>query len=144
MTERIMITRRRFLESSLAASACALAAQRLRAATSDPIAPYRTPYKYPELVFKATGSKTDFDGISVDDPIVFRANGRFHMLYIGYDVYDFDNVGFLTSGPEAEKRGLRLDTSEPGNGNGGHEGREYGTELSRADKDALIEYLKEF
>jgi hypothetical protein len=81
-----MITRRRFFESSLAASACAVAAPILRAAApADPIGPYRTPYKYSELVLKATGSKQDFDGLSVDDPIVFRANGRFHMLYIGYD-----------------------------------------------------------
>lgn len=31
-----------------------------------------------------------------------------------------------------------------GNGNGGHEGRAYGTELPAADKDALVEYLKTF
>jgi len=86
-----MISRRRFLESSLAASACALAAPRLHAAASDHIASYRTPYKYPELVFKATGNKSDFNCISVDDPIVFRANGRFHMLYIG-----FDGTGYQT------------------------------------------------
>jgi hypothetical protein len=60
-------------------------------AASDPVAPYRTPYKYPELIFKATGSKGDFDEKSVDDPIVFRANGRFHMLYIG-----FDGTGYQT------------------------------------------------
>jgi mono/diheme cytochrome c family protein len=66
------------------------------------------------------------------------------VFYIGYDVFDFDNVGFVSSGPEAEKNGWRLDTSVPGNGNGGHEGHEYGTELSRDDKDALIEYLKGF
>ena len=66
------------------------------------------------------------------------------VLYIGYDVYDFDNVGFVTIGPDAEKYGWRLDTSVAGNGNGGHEGREYGTELSRDDKDALIQYLKGF
>jgi len=66
------------------------------------------------------------------------------VLYIGYDVYDFDNVGFVTTGPEAEQRGWRLDTSVPGNANGGHEGREYGTELSHDDKDALVEYLKSF
>jgi predicted GH43/DUF377 family glycosyl hydrolase len=86
-----MISRRRFLQSSLAASACTFAAPRLRAAASDPIASYRTPYKYPELVFKATGNKSDFNGISVDDPIVFRANGRFHMLHIG-----FDGTGYQT------------------------------------------------
>jgi predicted GH43/DUF377 family glycosyl hydrolase len=84
-----MITRRRFVSSSLAASVGALAVPRLHA--TDPIAPYRTPYKYPELVFKATGNKSDFDGISVDDPIVFRAHGRFCMLYIG-----FDGTGYQT------------------------------------------------
>ncbi len=67
----------------------ALASQRLYAA--DSIADYRTPYKYPELVLKAAGNKQDFDGLSVDDPIVFRANGRFHMLYIG-----FDGIGYQT------------------------------------------------
>jgi hypothetical protein len=66
------------------------------------------------------------------------------ILYIGYDVYDFENVGFVTSGPYAEKYGWRVDTSTDGNSNAGHEGREYGTELSRDDKDALIEYLKSF
>jgi predicted GH43/DUF377 family glycosyl hydrolase len=76
-------TRRAFLQSGFTAVALA-SASRLCAAT-DPIAPYRTPYKYPELVLKTTGNKGDFDAQSVDDPIVFRANERFHMLYIGYD-----------------------------------------------------------
>jgi mono/diheme cytochrome c family protein len=31
-----------------------------------------------------------------------------------------------------------------GNGNQGHEGRDYGTELSAAQKDAIVEYLKTF
>lgn len=84
-------TRRAFVWSGLAASALALAARRMHAA-DDPIAPYRTPYKYPELIVKATGVKGDFDGLSVDDPIVFRADSRFHMLYIG-----FDGTGYQTS-----------------------------------------------
>jgi mono/diheme cytochrome c family protein len=66
------------------------------------------------------------------------------VIYIGYDVYDYDNVGFVASGPDAERHGWRLDTSVPGNGNSGHEGKAYGTELSAADKDALVEYLKTF
>ena len=53
-------TRRDFLQSSLAASALALTAPHLYAET-DPIAPYRTPYKYPDLILKATGNKSDFD-----------------------------------------------------------------------------------
>jgi hypothetical protein len=79
-----MITRRRFLEGGLQAAAVA-ASGPLAHAAEDPIAPYRTRYKYPELVLSATGKKGDFDERSVDDPIVFRANGRFYMLYIGYD-----------------------------------------------------------
>ncbi len=38
--------------------------------------------------------------------------------------------------------GWRHDVSERGNGNWGHEGPEFGTELSAAEKDALVEYLK--
>ena len=82
--------RRNFLRSSLAASTLAFASRRLYAA-ADPIAAYRTPYKYPDLILKATGKTGDFDEKSVDDPIVFRANGRFYMLYIG-----FDGTGYQT------------------------------------------------
>jgi hypothetical protein len=69
---------------------------------------------------------------------------RPRVFWIGYDVYDYDNVGFVTRGPEAEAQGWRYDTSLPGNGNQGHEGRAYGTELPPEEKDALIEHLKTF
>jgi predicted GH43/DUF377 family glycosyl hydrolase len=82
--------RRRFFATSVGAAACASSA-RFAHAFGDPAAPYRTPYKYPELVLRATDNKGDFDDRSVDDPIVFRANGRFHMLYIG-----FDGTGYQT------------------------------------------------
>jgi hypothetical protein len=62
----------------------------------------------------------------------------------GYDVYDERDVGFVTTGPRAEAEGWHYDTRLPGNGNQGHEGREYGTELAPDEKDALIEYLKTF
>jgi hypothetical protein len=61
------------------------------------------------------------------------------IFYRGYNVYDPKNLGYISSGPEAEKYGFRYDTSIPGNSNAGHE---YGTGLSDADKWALIEYLK--
>lgn len=61
------------------------------------------------------------------------------VFYRGYDVYDFDRVGFVSSGTEAEQSGFRYDTSVPGNGNGGHL---YGTQLPAAQKEAIIEYLK--
>lgn len=85
-----MINRRRFLANSFLTAACA-SSTRISHALGDPVAPYRTPYKYPELVLKATGNRGDFDDRAVDDPIVFRANGRFQMLYIG-----FDGTGYQT------------------------------------------------
>ncbi len=63
-------------------------------------------------------------------------------FYRGGDVYDPLRVGFVSTTPAA---GLFLfDTTVPGNGNGGHEGAAYGTELPAADKDALVEFLKTF
>ncbi len=64
---------------------------------------------------------------------------RPRLFYRGYDVYDFENVGFVSTGEQAERFGTRFDTSEPGNGNQGHL---YGTRLPEAEKRALLEYLK--
>ncbi len=61
------------------------------------------------------------------------------MFYRGYDVIDFDHVGFASTGSLAEAYGFRLDTSIQGNGNGGHV---YGTDLGDSDKLALLEFLK--
>lgn len=68
-----------------------------------------------------------------------KEENRPAIFYRGYDVYDFANGGFVTSGPEAERVGFRFDTSVRGNGRGGHY---WGTDLKPADKQNLIEYLK--
>lgn len=60
-------------------------------------------------------------------------------FYAGYDVYDTANMGFVTSGPEAQKAGSLMDVNVAGNSNAGHT---YGVELSEADKKDLLEYLK--
>jgi Cytochrome c len=63
-------------------------------------------------------------------------------FYRGYDVYDPEKVGFIHNLEENPQTGVKLfqyDTSLPGNSNGGHL---YGTDLSDAEKRALIEYLK--
>ena len=57
----------------------------------------------------------------------------------GYDLYDPDRVGFVTSGVEAERSGTRHDVSAKGGSNRGHE---FGTTLPAADKADLLEYLK--
>jgi len=64
---------------------------------------------------------------------------RAAVFYRGYDVYDQENVGFISSGSQAAQVGFRYDTAVPGNGNGGHL---YGTDLPPAKKKALIEYMK--
>ena len=60
-------------------------------------------------------------------------------FYRGYDVYDRQHVGFITTGPEAEKYGQLMDTSVQGNGNGGHL---WGVSLPEDQKKALVEYMK--
>jgi processive rubber oxygenase RoxA-like protein len=66
---------------------------------------------------------------------------RPQVFYRGYDVYDPVNVGFVSSGPKAESNGWKVDVTVRGNGNQGHN---YGTDLTDADKQALLEYLKTF
>ena len=60
-------------------------------------------------------------------------------FYRAYDVYDWANVGFIASGPEAAREGVLFSTRERGNSNVGHL---YGTTLDAAARDALLEYLK--
>ncbi|MGK7930780.1 MAG: cytochrome c [Microcystaceae cyanobacterium] len=64
---------------------------------------------------------------------------RTPVFYRGYDVYNPDNVGFISSGKEAEEIGFKYDVTVRGNGNQGHE---YGIDLPKSDKTALVEYLK--
>jgi hypothetical protein len=64
---------------------------------------------------------------------------RPRQFYRAYDVFDYQNVGYVSSGPEAEKLGWRYDTTVRGNSNAGHL---YGATLAPEDKDDLLEYLK--
>jgi hypothetical protein len=69
--------------------------------------------------------------------------GRPAKWYRGSDILDPIKVGYRYDGYGAAPEDLFLyDTSIPGNSNCGHEGKAYGTELSPADKDALVEYMK--
>jgi hypothetical protein len=61
------------------------------------------------------------------------------VFWRGYDVYDYANAGFVSSGADAEKVGFRFDTAAKGNGRAGHL---YGTGLPPKDKENLLEYLK--
>ncbi|MGH7843939.1 MAG: cytochrome c, partial [Candidatus Binatia bacterium] len=66
-------------------------------------------------------------------------------FYRGYDVYDQKKVGFVSDVPDEKTSKFFLyETEKDGNSNKGHEGYRYGTELSPAEKEALVEYLKTF
>lgn len=57
----------------------------------------------------------------------------------GYNVYDYDNVGFVSEAFVSSSVGSDFDTSLRSNGNEGHT---YGTNLSDEEKKDLIEYMK--
>jgi len=61
-------------------------------------------------------------------------------FYRGYDLLDAENGGFV-SAPDTDgaRYGKIYDTSEAGNGNGGHL---WGTDLSPGEKEQLLAYLK--
>jgi mono/diheme cytochrome c family protein len=63
----------------------------------------------------------------------------------GYDVYDRLRVGFVSDvAKEGSKHYFKFDTRAEGNGNAGHEGGRYGTQLATTQKEALVEFLKTF
>jgi hypothetical protein len=74
------------------------------------------------------------------------ADERPEEFHRGNDLYDPRDVGFVSTQAQdsAGRSFFPFDTRIPGNGNRGHQGREYGTELSPEAKEALLEYLKTF
>jgi hypothetical protein len=60
-------------------------------------------------------------------------------FFRAYDVYDWQRVGFVSSGDAAAREGVRFDTTLPGNANTGHT---YGADLPATQKLALLEDLK--
>lgn len=71
--------------------------------------------------------------------LLLPADQRPQIFYRGYDVYDPVNVGFVSQGADAGREGWKQDAKTRGDGNQGHN---YGTDLSDADRLALLEYLK--
>jgi len=61
------------------------------------------------------------------------------LFFRGYEVYDPDRVGFVSSGPDAERVGFKFEASVAGNASAGHT---YGVDLPDDRKRALVEFLK--
>ena len=73
------------------------------------------------------------------------AAARTKFFYRGNDVYDPENVGFVSVVAEQDGRHFfPFNTEKDGNHNSGHEGPGYGTKLPLEQKRALLEYLKTF
>jgi mono/diheme cytochrome c family protein len=66
------------------------------------------------------------------------ASQRLASFSVGTRTFDPVNVGYITDAPGFPK----FDTTASGSGNIGHEGEEYGTNLSPDERRQLIEYLK--
>ncbi len=74
------------------------------------------------------------------DELLKAPGQRRETFYTGNDIYDQGRVGFVSDDPaEGGRKFVKFDTTRKGNGNGGHV---YGTDLSDADRRALLEYLK--
>ncbi len=70
-----------------------------------------------------------------------KPENRPQVFYRGNDVFNQENLGFVSDvSQENGKNYFKFDTTLAGNSNSGHL---YGTELPSADKQALIEYLKQ-
>ena len=73
------------------------------------------------------------------------AAARTKLFYRGNDVFDPQNVGFVSNIAELDGHHFfAFDTTQKGNSNSGHEGTEFGTNLPAEEKRALLEYLKTF
>lgn len=111
-----------------------------------------TPYRFSHFRKTQGYANVPLDGIWLRAPYLHNGSvptlrdlldtpdARPKAFYRGNDVYDSTKVGFVSNVAEENgRRYFRYDVSVPGNGNQGHL---YGVDLSPAEKDALVEYLK--
>lgn len=114
---------------------------------------YAEDYQWKFSHFRSTGGYVNvpLDGLWLRAPYLHNGSvpylgelleppeKRTRIFYRGLDVYAPARMGFVSEGPDAERRGTRYDTSVIGNSNQGHL---WGIELAPDQKRALIEYLK--
>lgn len=116
-----------------------------------------TPYKFSHFRKTWGYANAPLDGLWLRSPYLHNGSvptlwdllqagsERPRTFYRGNDLYDPVKLGFAGDlADEGGKRYFLYDTRKAGNGNRGHEGEAYGTELVDDDKWALIEYLKTF
>jgi len=72
--------------------------------------------------------------------LLLPAEERPKTFPVGHREYDPVKLGYTTDRPGTPT--FPFDTTKPGNGNRGHTGPAYGTNLSPTEREALLEYLK--
>ena len=70
--------------------------------------------------------------------LLTKPSDRPKQFYRGYDLYDQEKVGFISTAAATDSSFL-LDTTIEGNSNRGHD---FGTDLPESEQDALVEFLK--
>ncbi len=116
-----------------------------------------TPYRFTHFRKTFGYANMPLDGIWLRAPYLHNgsvpnlrallepASARPRVFYRGDNVYDPKDIGFVSDVADAQgRRFFQYDTTVPGNGNAGHEGPAFGTQLPERDKAALLEYMKTF
>ena len=83
------------------------------------------------------GRFDNYDGsgsVSSLQDLLEKPENRPKVFYRGFDVYDQEKVGFISTDSEAERVGFKYDTSVTANSNQGHL---YGTDLSAEDNKSI-------
>lgn len=70
------------ISAALTEQLCAETSER---SSSFDVSQFRTPFKYGKYILTASEDQNSFDSQFVLDPFVFRADGRFFMVYLGHD-----------------------------------------------------------
>jgi hypothetical protein len=120
---------------------------RLPAVWRDPLADDVNAPVYPALPLTgvwATAPYLHNNSVPTLRQLLMPAVERPTVFMVGHREYDPVDVGYTQSlSANAIPDELRFDTREAGNANSGHDGPAFGADdLSDADLDALLEYLK--
>ncbi|HEX2252281.1 MAG TPA: cytochrome c [Thermoanaerobaculia bacterium] len=111
-------------------------------APSTPFRHFRAPGGYVNVPLDGIWARAPYlhnGSVPYLDELLEVPERRTPLFWRGYDLYDPQRVGFVASGPGAERAGSRFDVREPGNSNQGHL---WGVNLPAEDKRALVEFLK--
>lgn len=105
----------------------------------EPVA-WRAPGTYSARSIKGSWSTAPYlhnGSVPTMYDLLLPAKDRPKTFYVGSREFDVEKLGYVSDATKT-----LVDTTKAGNSNAGHEGREFGTELSADERRDLLEYLK--